>query len=62
VLDALPKLTDDELKEIVKRVAQIQHERENDHRKKALLEIQKIAHEAGLVIGVKRAPAKHRKK
>jgi hypothetical protein len=57
VFEALTRLTDDELREVVTRVGEIQHEREEDHRKKAMLEIQRIAHEAGLVVGVKRKPA-----
>lgn len=61
VLEALERLPDEELHGVVKRCGEILDAREKERREEALKEIQKIAHEHGLNVNVKEAPAKRRK-
>ena len=61
VLKALGQLTDDDLREVVKRCGENLAAREKDRREEALKEIQKIAKEHGLNVDVKARPAKRRR-
>jgi len=60
VLDALGGLTDDELHGVVKRVGEILAAREKERKAEALKEIQRIAKEAGLHVGVTKPPPRKR--
>jgi hypothetical protein len=61
VLKALGQLTDDDLREVVKRCGENLGARDKQRREDAVKEIHKIAKEFGLSVDVKGRPAKRRK-
>lgn len=53
VLDTLEKLTDAGLQEVIKRAQALLKEREQERRREALREIQRLAKEHGIKVDVK---------
>jgi hypothetical protein len=60
VLDGLSRLTDEELRGVVKHAGEILAARDKERKAEALHEIQRIAKEAGLHVGVTKPPPRKR--
>ena len=53
VLEALSRLSDDELREVIEKGGELLKEREKERRRGALREIQRLAREHGITVDVK---------